>query len=319
MTANKKAYRECCLKNSKIPIFSKDWWLDAICGKDNWGVCLIEEGGQIIASMPYFIKRKFGFTLLSQPPLTQTLGPWLRPSNKKYAKQLSVQKKLLSSLIEQLPDFDHLSQNWHYSNTNWLPFYWKGFQQTTRYTYILSDLNDQKQLWVELLENIRREIRKAENRFKLKVIDDLPLDIFLALNEMTFARQGRAVPYSANLVRRLDEACFERQCRKIFIAVDAEGRYHAGVYIVWDENSAYYLMGGGDPDLRNSGANSLCMWRAIRFAATVTKQFDFEGSSIEPIERFFRAFGAVQTPFFNISKTNSRLLRVEQCLKFILD
>lgn len=77
-------------------------------------------------------------------------------------------------------------------------------------------------------------------------------------------------------------------------------------------------MGGGDPALRNSGATSLCMWEAIRFAATVTKSFDFEGSMIEPVERYFRAFGAIQTPYFSVSKTPSRLLSSYQVLRKFL-
>ena len=73
--------------------------------------------------------------------------------------------------------------------------------------------------------------------------------------------------------------------------------------IFWNPDSAYYLMGGRNPKLRSSGATSLCMWEAIQFSASVTKSFDFEGSMNEPVERFFRAFGAVQTPYFSIKKT----------------
>jgi hypothetical protein len=36
------------------------------------------------------------------------------------------------------------------------------------------------------------------------------------------------------------------------------------------------------------------------------------GSMLEPIERFFRGFGAVQIPYFNITKTPSRMLRLRQ-------
>lgn len=74
-------------------------------------------------------------------------------------------------------------------------------------------------------------------------------------------------------------------------------------------------MGGGDPDLRNSGATSLCMWHAMQFAATVTKRFDFEGSLIESIERFFRSFGAEQRPCFSITKSTSPLFSMYLALK----
>ncbi len=133
---------------------------------------------------------------------------------------------------------------------------------------------------------------------------DLGLDTFLDINELTFTRQGKKLPYTRNLVRRLDNACKAHNASKMFFAQDKEGRIHAAVYIVWDENSAYYIMGGGDPKLRNSGATSLCMWEAIQFASTVTKRFDFEGSMIETVERFFRAFGARQVPYFQIIKDN---------------
>ena len=312
--SKKKLYRHLCTNESSIPIFSRDWWLDALCGADNWDVSLVEQKGTVMAAMPYFIKHRAFFTLLGQPPLTQTLGPWLRPSNKKYARRLAQEKRILQDLIGQLPPFDYFNQNWHFSQTNWLPFFWNGFSQTTRYTYILPDLTDEKKLWSDLLENIRREIRKALNRFKLRIRDDLDMDSFLALNRLTFSRQGKKLPYSEELVRQLDTACIQHGCRKIFIAEDDKGNHHAGVYIIWDENSAYYLMGGADPELRNSGATSLCMWHAIRHASSVTRRFDFEGSIIEPVERFFRAFGAVQTPYFNITKTNLRLLRLRQCM-----
>jgi hypothetical protein len=105
--------------------------------------------------------------------------------------------------------------------------------------------------------------------------------------------------------------------RRIFVARDPAGRPHAGVYLVWDEGSAYYLMGGGDPEVRGSGATSLCLWHAIRFASTVTASFDFEGSMIEPVERLFRAFGAEQTPYFAVSRINSWQLRARIALREI--
>lgn len=313
-TQRKNRYRKLCAEESAIPIFSQDWWLDAVCG-DCWDVCLVERNGIIVASMPFYFKKKYGFDVLSQPKLTQTLGPWLRSSERKYAKRLDQEKELLSELHEALPKFHYFSQNWHHKNTNWLPIYWQGFRQTTRYTYRLPELESLDLVWSGFRENIRREIRKAQKRFNLTVRTDLSLDDFLPLHLQTFERQGIKLPYSVEFLERLDRACVDQNARRIFIAEDDMGRRHAGLYIIWDEESAYYLMGGGDPELRSSGATSLCMWDAIQFAASVTKSFDFEGSMIEPIEKFFRAFGAIQTPYFSISKTPSKMVRVYRALK----
>ncbi len=76
-------------------------------------------------------------------------------------------------------------------------------------------------------------------------------------------------------------------------------------YVVWDRHAAYYLLGGGDPELRTSGASSLLMWEAILRAREVTDVFDFEGSMLKPVERFFRAFGGHQTPYLYVSRTGA--------------
>jgi hypothetical protein len=317
-TAAKEAYREFARSESSLPIFSRDWWLDATAGRDAWNVALVRKGDRVVAAMPYVMRRRFWLTALGQPALTQRLGPWLRVYDGKPATRLANEKELMQALIDQLPRFDRFTQSWDYKYSNWLPFYWNGFRQTTCYSYVLSEIKDTAKVWSGLQQNIRAECKKASNRFELNVRDDLSIDAFLALNRMTFGRQGLRLPYSEAYVRRLDAACAERGCRKFFIAVDPDGRHHAGLYIVWDENSSYGLMTGSDPALRTSGAVSLCFWEAIRHAARVTQRFDFGGSILEPIERFFRGFGAAQVPYFTVGKTPSMLLRAREGLLCVI-
>jgi hypothetical protein len=308
-------YTLACKNEPTIPIFSQAWWLDATAEPQGWDVAVVHDGVRLLASMPYVTRRRYGFRISTQPQLTQSLGPWLRASEAKSAKRLARDKDLMAELIDGLPPSDYFVQNWHHTQTNWLPFYWRGFRQTTRYTYVLNDLSDMDAVWRGFDQGIRTDIRKARDRFGLVVRDDLGLDAFLALNRMVFARQGKRVPYGDDFVRRIDAACASRGTRMILIAQDGQGRHHAGVYVVWDTESAYYLMGGGDPELRNSGATSLCMWEAIQRASANTRSFDFEGSMIEPVERFFRSFGAQQTPYFELRKIDSRLLRAVHQLR----
>ncbi|WP_313290431.1 GNAT family N-acetyltransferase [Stutzerimonas nitrititolerans] len=302
----KQKYRALCEQESAIPIFSQAWWLDSVAG-DDWDVVLVEKGNIIQASLPYVLRKRMGMTIISQPVLTQNLGPWLRPSSAKYAKQLSQEKDLLQELYARLPAHAFYRQSWHCSRSNWLPLYWQGYQQTTRYTYRIEALSDMEGVWADTQANIRTDIRKAEKQVSIRT--DLSFERFIDLNRKVFERQGMVLPYTEALLRSIDSAAEARNVRQIFIAEDEQGRLHAGVYIIWDKDCAYYLMGGGDPDLRSSGATSLCMWHAIQFASTKVRAFDFEGSMLEPVERFCRAFGAKQTPYFSISKTNSKLLK----------
>ena len=307
MSSNKDKYRHLCTEEKSIPIFSQDWWLDATAGSRNWDVALAENGDKIVACMPYMKNRRGGLKISTTPPLSYCLGPWMRPVNAKQVNCIGRQKDALEKLIEQLPAFDHFKQQWHYTQTNWLPFYWRGFEQTTQYTYVLNLQSDAERTWQGLHESTRREIRKATGRGGLRVRDDLTVDAFLPLHKKVYERQNQRLPYSEDVVKLLDKACIGRDRRKIFIAEDSSGARHAGVYLIWDDTSAYYLMGGSDTQLRNSGAMSLCMWEAIKFASTTTQRFDFCGSMIKNIERFVRAFGGMQTPYFTISKTPSKL------------
>jgi hypothetical protein len=285
-------------------VFEQPWWLEAVA-PGRWGAVVVRHHGEeVVARLPYTQRRMFGLTAIVQPPLTQTLGPWLAPSAGKYARRLETEKKLLGALIRGLPPFDHFRMNFAPTLTNWLPFYWAGFQATVRYTYRIEDLSDLDRVRSDFQEEVRRGIRKAGTA--VAVNHDLPLDELLKLDAEANARQGLRPSYSAEFVRRLDAACAARGARRILGAVDPQGRTQAALYVVWDERALYAIINARDADLHTSGSNTLLFWEAIRLASEVSRVFDFEGSMVEPVEHFFRGFGGRQTPYLCISKTGLR-------------
>jgi hypothetical protein len=301
-------------------LFQQPWWLDAV-SPGQWDEIVIKRGEDIALRFPYVIERRNGFTSLTMPSVTQTLGPWLIPLKGKHSSQLSLQKELMTELIQRLPSHDSFYQRFHHSITNWLPFYWKGFTQTTRYTYVIEDLSTLDRVWDEMKSNIRNKIRKAE-KSGVRVVDTDDIETFLDLNELTFKRQRLPLPFSRDFIRRINSACVKKNARKIYITYGPDGRPQTGLFCVYDGHAMYNLLQGGDPELRNSGANALAMWESIKFASKVSTVYDFEGSMIEPIEEFFRSFGAIQKPYFEISKKNSRRLKIRmhsrELLKILL-
>jgi Acetyltransferase (GNAT) domain len=284
-------------------IFEQPWWLDSVA-PGRWSAAVVRRGDDVVARLPFVQRRSLGITAIVQPHLTQTLGPWLAPLEGKYARRLETEKKLLRQAIEMLPPVDHFRVNFSPRLTNWLPFYWAGFEATVRYTYRIDELSDLDRVRGEFQDHVRRGIRKAEN--VVQVDHDYPLDPVLRLNAKTFARQGRRPPYSDDLVRRVDAACAARGARRILGAVDAQGRTHAVLYLVWDERTLYPIINARDTELQAFGANALLYWEAIRFASTVSRTFDFEGSMLEPIEHFVRGFGGRQTAYFSVWKTGRK-------------
>jgi hypothetical protein len=293
---------------SRRGLFRQSWWLDATAGPGGWGEVSVSEGGRCVASLQYAVRRRWGLTSLGMPTLTPMLGPCLAAMEGKGGNLLAREKDIVEQLHAQLPKHDYFAQNFAVETTNWLPWHWLGYCQTTRYTYVLDLTRGEDSLWKGCLPKVRSDARKATARFGVSVCSDGDLEMFLAVHELTFRRQGLRSPIERAVIERVDAACAQRGCRRIFAAVDSAGRVHAAAYIVWDASRAYYLMGGGDPLLRNSGAGTLVLWEAIRFAMTVAPVFDFEGSMMESVERFIRGFGATQLPYHRIWRAPSRIV-----------
>lgn len=307
--SSKEKYRALCEQEFSIPLFNQAWWLDSTVGDDVWDVVLLEEHGEVVAAMPYVLKSRYGFKIISQPILTQSLGPWLRPSDAKYARQLGLQKKRIQALLANLPEFDHFQQSWHSSVTNWLPAYWMGYKQSTRYTYVIPDISDLDATLLSFDSSYRNKIRKAEK--VVRVRRGLSIEKFFEINALTFLRQNIEIPYSFEFLSRHDAILAERGRRQIFYAEDEDGQIHSALYLTWDALSSYVHMVGEDPGLRNSGAGILLIWEAIKYTADILKlnRFDFEGSMLESVEPVRRDCGGVQVPYFSITKTPSRILR----------
>lgn len=320
--AEDKAETESTSKRQRIeeflataPIYYQPWWLEAVA-PGAWDYVIVWRGPTIAAAMPV-VKQKCRLAQLrlEMPLLTQTLGPWLRPSKAKYCKMLTEQKKLLTELIEALPKHDHFCQDLHYSITNWLPFYWKGFSETTRYTCVLQNLDDLDAIWKGFDPELRSKILRAQEQFR--VVDDLGIDAFVQAGEEVFLRQRRRSPYPRDLILRVHNGCQSHNAGKMLFAVDSDRHVHSAIYVAWTPYAVYYILGGGKPDLvQTSEANSLLLWEAIRFAPTVAKSFDFEGSMVRPIVHFFRQFGARQMPYSHITRANSVVCKACEMFRF---
>ena len=305
---NKIKYRDLCKAEKTIPLFSKDWYLDAVCGENGWDVVTVEQNNEIVAALPYKKYNRYGFKGMCQPALTPRLGVWIKyPKDQKYVTRLDYEKNINFKLISNMPKVDFFYQNFSYSFTNWLPFYWRGFNQTTKYSYLLDGSEDLQTIFNNLDTKTRRNIKKAQSFVEIYEEDDI--EVFYNIQKMTFERQNLSSPFTLDFLRNFDDKLKANKARKIFAAKDKENNIHTASYIVWDEKMVYGLMTGNNTAFRNSGANSLILWHIINFAKENNKGYDFCGSVIESIESFCRRFGLKQTPYYVISKNfNNRYI-----------
>lgn len=302
MYCNKQKYREFSEKEKTIPIFSKGWWMDAVC-KESWDAIIIENNNEIIGALPYYYKEHNGIIEIHKAVLTQNNGVWIKyPEDLKYSNKLSYEKRIMNLIIDKIVNLNinRYQQYFHYSVVNWLPFYWRGYSQTTRYTYVIEDTSDLKIIYNNFNSNVRKNLKKAMRHLQVK--ENISIDDFYCLNKMTFERQGIKIPYSLDLLKRLHSECSKKKVNKTYYCVDDNLNIHSSIYFVWDDEAVYYLMSGSNPIYRNSQSLTLLVYEGIKLANILGKKFDFEGSMKENIERFFRQFGPVQKPYHKIYK-----------------
>ncbi len=286
------------------PIFHEPWWLDAVA-PGSWSEVRVETDGRLRAVLPFSTRRlRPGITVLGAPPLTPYLGPITDPGDGKPATQLKRDRELQAALIEQLPAHDIYKTTLPLEHRNWPVLAEHGFVGSPRVTYVLDALNDVDLVWKGFGDSTRRAVRKAEK--KIHVRTDHDAAALLPMAEATFERQALDLPYSPALLRRAAAAAISRDQGRVLTAIDDTGAVHASMLVVWDTERAYYLVGGADPSRRESAALSLLMWEAIKMSAAHVNRFDFEGSMVPGVERFFRGFGGTQHTYLGAMRFSRR-------------
>ena len=103
------------------------------------------------------------------------------------------------------------------------------------------------------------------------------------------------IPFDFELLNAAYSAVHARGQSTIYQAVDEDG-VNAAILTVQDAHTTYYLLGGrAGSNTRNS--TNLLIWQAIQDAAERGDDFDFEGSMIKGVHRFFQSFGGEMVPY----------------------
>lgn len=270
-------------------VFEQPWWLD-IVAKDSWKEVCVVENGQVKARLPYMCTKGLLGYKIKMPKLTQTLGIWmLDDSDNQGNKNLAEQKDLIYQLLEQIPPMRdiriRLDSSCHYV----LPYLWKGFTIVPTFSYRIHDLSNIDKIYENFGKIVKKNIKSAKN--KVVIHDEPDPERLYKMLELTFRHQKRKYPLSKEFIKEIVSECEKRKAGKMLSAIDKDGNVHACSYFVYDHNVCYYLISGSNPEFRSSGAQTLILWEGIQFAAKVSRAFDFEGSVIEGIETYFRAFG----------------------------
>ena len=239
-------------------VFEQPWWLECVA-PGAWGEAVVRRGDEVVARLPYALRQRVRAPDDRPAAVHADPGSLARAVGGQVRAAPGGREEPAGAADRDAAAVRPLPQCFAPSLTNWLPFHWAGFQATVAYTYRIEDLSDLDRVQREFQDHVRRAIRKAQRN--VEIDHDFPLDELLRLDAQTYARQGLKLPHSYEVLRRLDAACAERGARRILGAVDADGRTHAVLYVVWDERTLYALMSARNPSVQPSAPTRCCTGR----------------------------------------------------------
>ncbi len=309
MSDNKTAYISFSDGEETLPIFMQAWWLDAVCRDTGleWDVALVKDKSHtIVAALTYAYRSKWGLKIITVPPLTKYMGIWQRPLTYPTNHENSNEEQIrIKSLLAQMPDYHRITLQLCPDIKDHSVFTWAGYNVETRYLQMLLDIPKTDAVYTQLNRNTKRNIKKAEQHFKIEITDDS--ELFLKLNNAVFTRQNKQNPIAEATWRYLDSILKEKKQRRIYLSKDENGMAQGAFYMIFDKQYGYALANGLSEHGRDQGAMSQLTWQAIQDTTQMGLSFNFLGSMLPNVEAFNRGFNSVKKPYFVLNKSKNSI------------
>ncbi len=284
-----RAKWDSCIQSSKQAIiYAESWYLDAV--SDNWSALIIQEQGEYMAVLPLPWKRKFGIKYVYQPFFTQQLG-------------FFSESYLLSEVREEL--FANLTKKFKYLsyclNENNEPLKVDGIVNRINCTLSLHSSYDE--IIKSYNSNRKRDLKKA---IKNNLIVQESYDIN-SLIKLFIQNKGEEVSELKELdYRRLETIYKQAKAHKAAQVLEIKKADHiiGGGFFLKHRSRIIYLFGAVNNEGKKLGAMTLLMDQLIRKNASRNITFDFEGSDIPALRKFYSSFGARENAYQYLNINN---------------
>lgn len=285
--------------------------------RKDWRAFVIVEKGNWKALMPFFINKRGKYLSLPQPPFTQFLGVMFVPmEGVSLSKKYSSYQRWLELLTEKWEHIHLFVQNFSPAFDFGIPFKWADFELKTRYTYILDLDKSEDELMGGFAKNLQRNIRKREVQGKPSLRSAPNAEGILEILERN-KKEGRDLmgghQASWQLIGQVADFFCRSENAELVEMVDESGKILGANLLGFWKKKAYSLLGVTQPEARKDGSMAFLMWNCILYSKRRgCELYDFEGSMLPGVARFFQEFGSKPTPYLQISRN-----RLPKLLKWI--
>lgn len=282
-------------------VFNSLQWMGLFKGIKIYGI--FNDNNELTGSFYLYAFTKMGAQMHITPPFTPNNGLFFENRAENSANINSFNKNVISEIAEFVNTLTSKLTVFILptGNIETQPFSWKNMDVIVKYTYQI-DLSTPEDI---LLANLSSEKRKSLNKAKsdeLEIVRETNMKVVKEVILKTFSRNQ----ISKNM-DIFDKILFEFANTHNSFAFVAyrDKKPIAATFCVHDSQRAYYLFGGYDAEIKHHGAGVTCMWQSILLAKQMgLKIFDFEGSMIPEVEKYFRGFGGTLVPYYAAYKAS---------------
>jgi lipid II:glycine glycyltransferase (peptidoglycan interpeptide bridge formation enzyme) len=179
------------------------------------------------------------------------------------------------------------------------PFIWNNFKVIPNYTYKI-DLSQDLSIISSSMSTERRNDLKRTIKDGIQIKLEQNMEIVLKLVEQSLERSNKN-NYKTTLNKILFE--FADHTNSFAFCAYKNSQPIAVAFCIYDQNNVFYLLGGYDSKEKHNTAGASCVFASIEYSKSLgVKYFDFEGSMVEKIEKYFRGFGGDIVPYYTINK-----------------
>lgn len=293
-----KAYAQLALTES---VFNSPAWLK-IYGKDLCLLGLFNNDDKLFGAFFIYIQKKAGITRYRSAPYTPHCGLFFHNPSKNRSSVNSFNKEVMEGIVDYLqkknPSLLTLAFPTRFNDLQF--FNWSGYKVIPNYTYQIDLSKTIEEITANFDPKNRNHISKVEKE-NYQIEDSCDKEaLYYFLSSSLETAGARVYP---NILKTIVCDYSNPDNSFVFVLKNKEGQISSAVMCVYDQHAAYYLLAGNNRDHMINGANNLLVLKSIIKAKELgCKVFDFEGSMIKSVEKFFRSFGGQIVPYYTVNK-----------------
>lgn len=300
------------LASTYVGVFGSKKWL-SIYDKSLTIIGIYKDDHQMIGGFFYLKTKKFGAQFLKLPPYTPHCGMFFISKSKNKSSLNNFSKEVMNEVCNYfLLQKSHLTILAFPTNILDLqPFIWAKYKVVPNYTYKI-DLNKSlEEITSHFDSKNRNVINKAIKEEVLISKNSVSQKEIFTFFKVHLSATGANI-YESILNKIVFE--FADETNSFCMVAKKNNELLGMVFCVFDNQTCYYMLGSINKQSGIQGVNNLLIQHSIENAKNLgCRVFDFEGSMLKGVEKFFRSFGPELVPYFTVNKA---ILPIEVLLKF---